>query len=391
MISVDQAIELIKQTVAGTSGSVVLPLEEALGFVLAEDVLSTIDMPPFRQSAMDGYALCTNGELNYEVVGEVAAGSSLNPSLAPGEAVRIFTGAPVPDSANSIVIQERVSREGKEIILEEQPNPEANIRPQGEQLKKGQVALSAGHRLNPASVGLLASTGISRVRVSIKPKVSVVVTGDELMAAGTPLGHGQIYESNGIMLQSILLQKGYTSVSVVKARDNFDELKQTLEQAIADSDFTLVSGGISVGDYDFAGSALDALGVKEVFYKVKQKPGKPLFFGTKDDKLVFALPGNPASALSCFYSYVLLALKLWESDVEAAEPLRKAILTADFTKKGNRAQFLKARVNADSLTVLDGQASSMLQSFARANALAFIDEQTAQVKAGEEISYLKID
>ena len=157
------------------------------------------------------------------------------------------------------------------------------------------------------------------------------------------------------------------------------------------SDLVLVSGGISVGDYDFAGSALGALGVEQVFYKVKQKPGKPLFFGTKGEKLIFALPGNPASALSCFYRYVLYAMRLWEGDLKANTPLRKAKSKWSYSKKGDRAQFLKARVEGEEVSILDGQASSMLQSFALANALVYLDESISEVAKGQEIPYLKID
>lgn len=391
MILVEQAITKIEQTVVATTKTRQMPLAAALGFVLAIDHHTQIDLPPFRQSAMDGYALCLHQELSYRVVGEVAAGGSANPELKPGEAVRIFTGAPVPDSANSLVIQEVVKRSGDQIELESPPKFEANIRPQGEQLKQGTVALTKGHRLNPASIGLLASAGLNEVLVFAKPKIAVVVTGDELKDPGSDLDHGQIYESNGAMLKAVLQQQGYNQVQVYRASDTLEILKQVLSQALESADVLLVSGGISVGDYDFAQTALGDLGVSEQFYKVNQKPGKPLLFGIKGSKLVFALPGNPASALSCFYRYVLMALQGLEGQAEPIPPLRMAKIKSRFTKKGSRAQFLKAKVTADEIEVLDGQASSMLQSFAYANALAYLKDDVKEVAEGSFIPYLKID
>lgn len=392
MVTVTEALDIISAIVTATREQRNCSLEQALDHVLAESIYSPINMPPFRQSAMDGYALSMHESLTYHVVGEVAAGSSQNPNLKPGEAVRIFTGAPVPDSTNSIVIQEKVTRKDEVLALDDAPQEGANIRPVGEQLSKGDVVLAQGTRLSPASLGLLAGVGVSAVPVHKKPRVAIVVTGDELKAAGEELSRGQIYESNGLMLRAALKDKAYADTFVLKAEDKLDNLTKTLEKAFETADVVLVSGGISVGDYDFVNEALSHLGVKTHFYKVKQKPGKPLLFGTKDQRMVFALPGNPASALNCFYVYVHLALKLWEGDAEARISFRQATITADFNKKGDRAQFLKAKIGANNtVEILNGQASSMLQSFAVADALVYMEEDMGFVAKNTSVRYLKID
>ncbi|MDC7996931.1 gephyrin-like molybdotransferase Glp [Gilvibacter sediminis] len=391
MVTVSEAIQLITNNVKSSAKMEQRTLSSALDNVLAADVVSPISMPPFRQSAMDGYAICSHDSMEYTVVGEVAAGSQDHPHLNRGEAVRIFTGAAVPDTADRIVIQEKVNRQEDHILLEEAFRLGANIRPIGEQLHKGDPVMGAGMRITPAGIGLLAGVGVAEVTVATKPRVAIVVTGDELKAAGEPLNRGQIYESNGAMLAAVLSDKGYNDSQVLKAEDDLEVLTNTLQQALTEADVVLVSGGISVGDYDFVKTALNNLGVQQVFYKVKQKPGKPLLFGKKEQKLVFALPGNPASALSCFYVYVLLALRLWEGDKQASSRFQFAKIESNYHKKGDRAQFLKAKKGADNtVAILDGQASSMLQSFAAADALVFLDEEVSYVDQESLVPYLNI-
>ena len=391
MVTVSEAIQLITNNVKSSATIKRSPISGALNCVLVEDVFSPISMPPFRQSAMDGYAICSHDNMEYTVVGEVAAGSGSYPHLNPGEAVRIFTGAPVPDTADRVVIQEKVQRQDNSILLEEPFRLGANIRPVGEQLYKGDTVMAAGMRITPAGIGLLAGVGVSEVAVATKPRGAIVVTGDELKAAGESLEHGQIYESNGAMLAAVLSDKGYKDSEVLKAEDDLVVLTNTLQRALSGADVVLVSGGISVGDYDFVKTALNDLGVEQVFYKVKQKPGKPLLFGKKEQKLVFALPGNPASALSCFYVYVLLALRLWEGDKQASTRFQFAKIESNYHKKGDRAQFLKAKTGIDNtVAILDGQASAMLQSFAAADALVFLDEEVSRIEQESLVPYLNI-
>ncbi len=385
MIDIKTAEKLILEHSQNSSKILEVNLEDALDFVLAEDVVSKIDMPPFRQSAMDGYALHIGDATNYNVIGEVKAGDNQNPVLKKGEAVRIFTGAPVPDNANAVVMQEKVELQGTGITTQMPLAELMNIRPQGEQIKIGTIALQKGTKVKGAHIGFLASLGVTKVSVYNKPSIAIVVTGNELKTPGDLLNYGEIYESNGAMLSAVLSELGYTKRSIVTVADDYKNTKNTLEEAIQNYDVVIVTGGVSVGDYDFVGKALKDINVKEVFYGVKQKPGKPLFFGKRDDVPVFGLPGNPAAALSCFYIYVYPLLKKSEGGVKTQLPNVFMPLLVSYTAKGNRAQFLKARIQEEGVEILGGQSSAMIRAFGDANALVFLPENSTEVNKGDKV------
>ena len=388
MISVEKAIQIVSSNSNPVTKSKGINLSSALGYVLFEDVVSPINMPPFRQSAMDGYALNLHDSKTYSIIGEVKAGDDYNPTLKTGEAVRIFTGAPVPDSANAVVMQEKTSLDNDTLFIESQVNLNDNIRPLGEQILDGQIALTEGTKLFSAGIAYLTSLGITKVKVYKKPSIAIVVTGNELAEAGENLQYGQIYESNAIMLSIALKQLGYDKVSIHKVEDNYDSTFQLLNVVINQHDVVLVSGGISVGDYDFVGKALNELDVEELFYKVNQKPGKPLFFGKKEEKIIFALPGNPAAALSCFSMYVLLAIEKIIGNNNFSLHKTKATSTSDFIKKGERAQFLKAIYHEGVVEILEGQNSSMLHTFALANAMVYLSETATSINKEDEIEVI---
>lgn len=382
MIGVEEA----KQLVAGLQPvlrSQRLALAEAVGYVLAQDIHAPLALPPFDQSAMDGYALCLGTEARYQLLGEVAAGSDWNPTLKPGQAVRIFTGAPVPSTAQAVIQQEKVETDGDDILVPLDIVAGLNIRPLGEQIQKGSLALRTGTPITPATIGFLASLGITQVLVFCAPKVGIVVTGSELISPGIPLKPGQIYESNGQMLQAALQQTGFEAVQIQVVEDDYLTTLSTLQAQLQEVDVLLISGGISVGDYDFVGQALPHLGVETLFYKVRQKPGKPLYLGTKDNCIVFALPGNPAAALSCYYEYVLTALKKCQGYPHFSLQKGHLPLTQGYQRKGNRAQFLKAYATSQGVELLDQQSSAMLQSFAAANALVYVPETADHLAAGD--------
>ncbi len=388
MISVEEAITLIQNTVVPSGTFEPKEVPEALDHVLFEDLISPINMPPFRQSAMDGYALCLSDEPVYKIIGEVKAGDDFHPTLKKGEAVRIFTGAPVPDSANAVIMQEKVIRENDQLRLTASASLNDNIRPLGEQVSKNQLALKQGTLLTPAAIAFITSLGITEVSVHPKPSIAIVITGNELVPAGEALAYGQIYESNALMLSVTLEKLGYRNITKYKVDDDYNSTVKILEQAINDHDVILVSGGISVGDYDFVGKALQELGVEQSFYKVRQKPGKPLFFGSKENKLIFALPGNPASALSCFYVYVYLALEKLSGNIHFSLTKTKAKTKAGYLTPGDRAQFLKAMYHQGSVEILDGQSSATLHTFALANALVYIPETIDEIKAEDSVDVL---
>ena len=270
MISIEDALKAVITNSKEVSKEVILPIEKICNSILYKDIYAPINMPPFRQSAMDGYALNIHNDLSYNLIGEVKAGDCHNPSLNKGEAVRIFTGAAVPDSANAVVMQEKVERNDGYILINSEIQNSENIRPLGEQIKKNDLALKKNTKITASGIGFLQSLGITKIKVFQKPTIGIIVTGNELVEPGKKLLHGQIYESNGAMLQSALLSLGYTKINQYKTEDNYKKTLTKIENALRNNDLVLISGGISVGDYDFVKEALENNGVLEVFYKIKQ-------------------------------------------------------------------------------------------------------------------------
>ena len=390
MISVEEAFELLENNVIPTQISILCKTTNALGLVLAEDVSSPINMPPFRQSAMDGYALNIHNGSSYTIIDEVKAGDGHQPILKAGDAVRIFTGSAVPNTANTVVIQEKVTADKNQLQLNNPVKLKENIRSKGEQIKEGDIALKKGTKLTPAAIGFLLTLGIIEVTVFKKPKIGLVITGNELIKAGQPLSYGKIYESNSGMLYTGLLGLGYTDVTQYKVKDDYNSTVMILDKVISENDMILITGGISVGDYDFVGKALLELGTEQVFYRVKQKPGKPLFFGKIKNKPIFALPGNPASALSNFYVYVHPALEKLSGNLNFSINKGKAFLSDEYLKKGDRTQFLKAYHKNGEVSILEGQSSAMLHTFAIANAIVYIPGEVSKYSKGDLITVLHL-
>ena len=382
MIGIKDAINLVASSTIKLD-SIDSELIDALNYNLSEDIYSNMDMPPFSQSAMDGYAICGDGD-GFDVLGEIKAGDTDQYNLTDGQAYRIFTGAMIPEGTTAIAKQEIVERSIDKIQVQEKIKQGTSIRLKGEEIRSGQIVLKAGTKINPAAIGLLSGLGVSKVKVIKQPITTLVVTGDELIQLGEELKLGKIYESNSYMLKSALLNSGFDS-NIVLVKDNYLETKNRIESAIETSDLVIITGGISVGDYDFVGKALNEIGVKELFYKVNQKPGKPLFYGEKNNVKIFALPGNPAAALTCFYVYVLLAIKLMMGCPGPGLTKRKARITHDYIKKGDRSHLLKAQLNNDEVIVHKGQSSAMLSSFVDTNCLVYISGEVTEVKTGEEL------
>jgi molybdopterin molybdotransferase len=388
-VGIDEAFQLLNDNC--TAPTVVeISLKDANRYVLAADLYSGINMPPFRQSAMDGYALCLHDSFVYTLVGEVKAGDAIQIELKPGQAVKIFTGAAVPDSAQSVIQIEKVTCANDEVILQEGPREQQNVRALGEQIKQGELALPKGTVLNPAAIGFLAGLGFSSVAVFSKPSVGIIVTGNELVDSTLSLSAGKIFESNSIMLQSALHNEHYPKVEVYKVNDTLQGTINILKDALTKHDVLIISGGISVGDYDFVEKALRELAVSPLFYKVKQKPGKPLYVGKQDAKMIFALPGNPAACLTCFYVYVLPVLKRLSGNENVLFQPIKLQLKSDLNVNDARDQFLKAKISFNSVEVLTHQSSAMLNSFALANALVYVPNGNYTLKSGEEVQVISL-
>lgn len=363
-------------------------LEDCLGFSLAENITAPFDMPSFDNSAMDGYAL-GGIHLEYKIEGEIAAGDMSDVALNNGQAVRIFTGAKTPENTTAVIMQEKVSVQGVKLLLETEPKEGQCIRRKGEELKAGELVFEKGFKITPAGIGLIGSLGIEKIKVYKKPSINLITTGNELIQPGKTKAEGQIYESNSYALAAACENFGFHYQDKKQIEDDFDAIKSGIKESLETADVLILSGGISVGDYDFVKLALEENGVEEQFYKVFQKPGKPLYFGKKGDKFVFALPGNPASSLSCFYVYVLPFLyQLSGSDKKGLYRYFLPI-SHDFENRGDRPSFLKAMVRNSQVEILNGQGSSMIKSMALGNALAFMDAETS-VKKGDLIECLLI-
>ena len=385
MIAIKDAFSLLEATPISLIEKEV-SLDKGLNLVLAATVFSPINMPPFRQSNMDGYALGLHAGLEYTIIGEIKAGDSNAIELQPGQAVKIFTGAAVPDLAQAVIPIEKVTTNGSQLFLQETVAAETNVRPMGSQIFKGAIALEKGTILNPASLGFLAGLGFISVNVYQKPTIGIVITGNELVPAGQPLPHGKVYESNALMLQAALRNEQFEDVFLYQVQDDFESTKSVLENAIEANDVVLISGGISVGDYDFVGRALESLKVETLFYKVNQKPGKPLLVGKKNHKMIFALPGNPAASLTCFYIYVKPTLKRMSGQNATYSSIASRALAHDYEGDNSRDQFLKAMVVGAEVTILLHQDSSMLDSFALANALVYLPNGTFFIAKGVKVA-----
>ena len=388
MITVAQALHLVRQNATPSTRVETVFVDDALGRTLATDVHAPLALPPFRQSIMDGYALRRHAGPTYAVVGEIKTGDASDLVLAPGEAVRIFTGAQLPDSADAVVMQEHVRAAGRQIQLEKPVPPGQHIRRAGAQLAAGDLTLQAGETLHPAGIGLLKSMGYQTVEVTGQPRVSVIVTGNELTPPGTALEPGKIYESNGGVIRAALRQRGIEAAPVQLVRDSLAATETTIAAAFDRSDLVLISGGISVGDYDFVGTALRRLGVEQLFYKVRQKPGKPLYFGKRNNTYVFALPGNPASTLTCLYVYAFPLLDGMTGRSDGGLLRFQLPLAHDYENPFGRALFLKARVSGNRVDVLNLQNSAMVLSFARANALVYLPLGATRVRRGDLVETL---
>ena len=367
---------------------VTISLQQAVGRVLATDVVAFTDIPAFEQSAMDGYALSFAGyELHktLTIQGEVPAGDPALSVLQDNQAMRIFTGAPVPAGADTVVMQEKVEvKNGQLYILDDQLRPGSNVRSIGSEIKAGELMLSKGDKLTPAAVGFLATTGVSEILVYPTPVMSIIVTGNELQQPGKALLHGQVYECNSFQLRAALKLLQIEEVPVFEAKDDPQVVKDTLKYALENSDVVLLTGGVSVGNYDFVPEAAAACGVVTLFHKLKQRPGKPLFVGTKGKKWVFGLPGNPSSVLTCFYEYVIPALEQL-MQLKPVVPAIKVPLSKAYTKTAALTFFLKGYYDGQTVTPLDSQESYRLRSFAMANCLVVLPEEKMEYKVGEEV------
>jgi molybdopterin molybdotransferase len=386
MISAAEAQDKIIRTVL-RGKEISVALGESPGHILSRNIFSPLDLPSFHNSAMDGYAIITQDIIHgipITISGESSAGKSFRGKIKSGQAIRIFTGAEVPPGADAVVMQEKTAlKNGLLMVHDATISPGLNIRRKGSQIKKKELALAEGTLITPAGAGFIASMGVNKISVYQKPVVSVIITGNELQKAGTKLKAGKIFESNSAALLAAVKGAGVSEVYLSFAPDDEKKTLLAFRKALKSSDIILFTGGISVGDYDFVGKVLAGEKVKNVFYKVKQKPGKPLYFGVKNKKYIFGLPGNPASVLTCFYEYVLPAIRKFSGCGNCFLPALHLPIAKTIRKKSGLIHFLKGVTDYKSVTPLDGQESYIMRSYAAANCLLVFPEEAEQISAGE--------
>ncbi len=390
LLSVDAALQAVLAHVA-TLPAERVPLAEAAGRVLASPARALVDLPPFPSSAMDGFALRaadTPGRL--PVVARVAAGRPAPRALEDGEAMGIATGGVVPEGADAVVPIERVTVDGDLVEIPEAASANANVRPRGGDVAAGAVVVDAGVRLGPGQIGALAAAGVAEVECARRPRVAVLTTGTELRRPGEQLAPGEIYESNGPMLEALLGSAG-ADVELLRSVEDDDAAHREAIADALDRDVLVTSGGVSVGPHDLVRRIEAELGVEEVFWGVSVKPGKPLAFGTRGRTLVFGLPGNPVSSLVSSVLFVLPALRALQGERDPAPRYLQGVLAAPIRSDPRRDELVRARLGPDgALEPLSGQESHMIARAAEANALIFVPASGDELPAGAAVRYLTL-
>jgi len=392
VISEEKAREKIISAVAPLPATEV-SLADALDRFAANDRFATIPLPPFDNSAMDGYAVIANSagkNARLKIVGEQPAGVSKNLSLSAGKTIRIFTGAPMPTGADAVVMQEETQREGDFVLIQaEQISVGDFVRKAGADLAVGQQILKRGDCLRPAMLGLLASQGIESVRVGAQPRVAIVTTGDELAPPGQQLRPGEIFDSNGLMLASLAAKTGMEVAMRRHCRDNFDTLCKALRDA-EHQDAVIISGGVSVGEHDLVREALREIGAEIDLWRVSVKPGKPFLFGKRGRCLIFGLPGNPVSTFVTFLVFVRPALLQMMGAIDLSLPRANARLIHEIAGDETRPHYFRGELANGAFGVIGRQESHALFGLARANALLRVRPE-ARLSAGSEVEVLLID
>ena len=389
LISIDAARERVLAAVQPL-GAEEVPLTRALGRVLAETVVSGLSVPPFRSSAMDGYAVTAGPEADLEVIGESRAGRPAAVTVGPGTTVRVSTGAVVPEGADAVVPVENAgvaAPNGRVRVPAVVPGE--NVRHPGEDVPAGRVVLHAGSTLGPAELGVAASVGRAALRCSLRPRVAVLVTGDELTEPGAVLRPGGIYSSNAFALAGQVERAGAEVVMRQTVPDQAEGTRAAIEEALGAADVVIASGGVSVGPHDQVKGALAALGVEERFWGVLLRPGKPTWFGIHGERTpVFGVPGNPVSAMVTFQLFVRPAL----AALQGADPSARrgwAVLDEPVPRHSRREQAVRVRLRADRdgwhALLTGGQDSHMLSSMLGADALARIAPGEGEASEGDRV------
>lgn len=365
-------------------------LVQAAGRALAAPVVARRDQPPFAASAMDGYAVAgaaTPGD-SYTVIGEAAAGRGTDLTVGPGQSVRIFTGAPLPTGADTVVIQEDVRRDGDRMTITDATAAGANVRPAGGDFRTGDQ-IGAGRVISPSDVALMAAMNVPQVSVARRPVVALIPTGDELVQPGETPGPDQIVASNSYGLHALLTAAGAEVRLLPIARDRIDAL-ETVMRLAEGADLVITIGGASVGDHDLVARAASGMGMEQSFYKVAMRPGKPLMAGRLGRAAMIGLPGNPVSAMVCGHIFVVPVIRHMQGLGAGPAPRLTGRLAVDIAENGPREHYMRATLGPDGLTPNTRQDSALLSVLSEAGALLIRPPSAPAARAGEPVEYLPL-
>jgi molybdopterin molybdotransferase len=396
MITIDEALELVLDGLAPL-GAERVPLADAAGRVAAEPAASAVDLPPFDRSAMDGYAVRaadTAPGVALRLAGGVAAGEVAAQELEPGTAMRVSTGAAIPPAADAVLQSELAEESDGHVTPARAIEPGRHVRVRGEDLRAGSVLAEPGDVLTLPRMSALASAGVGEVAVHRRPQLNLIVTGSELLPVGAPPEPGRIHESNGLMIRLLAVRAGAEVVDQGVIGDDRDATIAAVEQGLG-GDVLVVSGGVSVGPHDHVKPAFEACGVEEVFWRVKIKPGKPLWFGRTRDTLVFGLPGNPLSTIVCFSVFIAPALRRLAGERAARPAYEAGRLTTPARASDGRTEFLTAslRPGADGVleaTPTERQGSHMTGALGESDGFAIAPEEAGELPAGAPVDVLRL-
>ena len=401
MISVESALEVILKEIRPL-GLESVDIASALGRVVGEDIAARWPNPPFDNSAMDGYAVRasdTKGASNetpakLSVIYDLPAGSVPQGPIGPGQAVRIMTGAPVPEGADAVVMVEKTESGDGFALIKTEPRAGENIRKAGEDFKTGDVVVRKGSTIRPAEVSMLATIGVPFVMAHKRPRVAIISTGDELCDISEVPPAGKIVNSNGYALAALVAASGAVPIQLGIAMDTKESLREKLYAALS-ADCIISSGGVSVGDYDFVKDVLKDMGSSMIFWKVAMKPGKPLAFGIIGGKPAFGLPGNPISSMVAFEQFVRPTLLKMSGKTNLFRQSFSATLTKDIKIKSGRMNFIRAELKATdtgfTATPLDGQSSGMILTMVKANSFVVVPQDSNGFKSGDTVKAQPFD
>lgn len=395
---VEKARQFIRQFLEPVTTTEKVNLHTSLGRILAADILSPANVPNYNNSAMDGYALSSSdlAATELKVIGTAFAGKAFNWTVHAGECVRIMTGAVMPQGTDTVVIQEKITRDGDCIKILEAPKPRANVRYAGEDLQLGQVVLEAGHLIRAADLGLLASLGIAQVNVYRKLKVAFFSTGDELVEVGQALASGQVYDSNRYTLYGMLARLGVEIIDLGAIADDRNMLEKTLLNAAATADVVITSGGVSVGEADYMKALLSQHG-QVMFWKIAMKPGRPLAYGKIGKAHYFGLPGNPVAVMVTFYQFVRDALLCLMGQATIRPlPTFTVECTAPIKKLSGRTEFQRGILYQDEngawkVKPTGAQGSAILSSMSLANCFIVLDVAVGNLDSGAMVQVQVMD